>query len=315
MGSKCAAFIRPVMVSALLAGGTALCWTLSCPACEGAEAQPPPGKEAVQGPSVKETVEADHSPDAEGNLLLNGDFETPAKDKTHPAHWQQVDNLVFFWTNDAKAPKRGKAIKIDTDVYQRQAYSWWIERFVHAKPLKEAPEKERTSGLKYDTIGGLDGGFYWSDFIEIKKGGAYKVYVDAKGPPSLVFVRGYEKKVPLSFGDEEPAVQEQFRRACGEPLKDEDGRPIKYRLRYRYTTKFTVGGTDKWKTYTHVKPRHPNSREITENVKYIRICIYPFWPPAEYWYDNVRVVEVKPDAQQAKPDAGDADLEEGKVVQ
>jgi len=90
---------------------------------------------------------------------------------------------------------------------------------------------------------GLAGGWYWSDFIEVTKGGAYKVYVDAKGPGCLVFIRGYEKKVPIGFGDEEPAAQDQFRRARGDPLTDTNGRPIKYRLRYLYTTKFAAGGS------------------------------------------------------------------------
>jgi len=265
-------------------------------------------------PAAEKPVEKDQAPDAKANLLPNGDFETPAADGTHPVHWQQVDNLVFFWTRDPEAPQRGKVIKIDTDVYQKQAYPWWIDRFVHGKPLSQAPTKTPTSGPKYDTIGGLDGGWYWSDFIEVTKGGAYKVYVDVKGPGCLVFMRGYEKKVPLSFGDEEPAAQQQFRQARGDPLTDANGRPIKYRLRYLYTTKFAAGGSDQWQTYTHIKPRHPNSRDITEKVRYIRIMLYPFWPAATYWFDNVRVVEVKPDAGQARPKAEEADLEEGKVV-
>lgn len=254
-----------------------------------------------QAPAAPKAVRIEDPNSLGKNLLPNGDFNTPSKDGTHPAHWQHIDNLVFFWTTDPKQPKRGKVIKIDTDVYQHQAYQWWIERFVHREPLKKAPKKLPTSGPKYNTIAGLDGGFFWSDFIEIKKGGAYKVCVDAKGSPAYVFIRGYEKKLPVTFADECPAVQEQFRRARGEPLKDAKGRPIKYRLRYLYTTKFSVGGSKQWKTYTHIKPRHPNNREITENVRYIRICIYPYWPPGEYWFDNVRVFEITPDPNQPKP--------------
>lgn len=266
---------------------------------------------APQAPSAGVAVQ---SPGTAQNLILNGDFEAPAGNGAHPAHWQEIDNLVFFWTADPQAPERGRVIKIDTDVYQSQAYAWWIDRFVHGKPAADAPEKQPTSGLKYDTIAGLDGGYYWSDFIEIKKGAAYKVYIDARGPSAYVFIRGYDKKLPTSFGDEAPATQQQFRRARGEPRTDKRGRPVKYRLRYQYTAKFNVGGSDQWQTYTHEKPRHPTSRELTENVRYLRICIYPYWPPGVYWYDNVRVVEVSPDAQQAKPDADKADIEEGKVV-
>ena len=86
-------------------------------------------------------------------------------------------------------------------------------------------------------------------------------------------------------------------------------------MRYIYSTWFAVGGSDEWKTYTHFKPRHPTSREITKDVRYIRIMIYPYWPCGEYWYDNVKVVEVDADAEQALPSrATDQDFKESKVV-
>ncbi len=219
-----------------------------------------PRKPTGSGSEVLKRGEEDPGRAPGKNLLPNGDFEKASRDRGQPARWQQVDDLVFFWTADPAAPERGRVMRIDTDVYQRQAYQWWVDLFVRGKPLAQAPPKEATSGPKYDTIGGLDGGFYWSDFIEIKKGAAYKAYVDAKGPESYVFIRGYEKRFPVSFGDEAPAVQEQFRRARGERLTDANGRPIKYRLRYIYTTKFMAGGSGEWQTYTPTKPRHPTSR-------------------------------------------------------
>ena len=71
---------------------------------------------------------------------------------------------------------------------------------------------------------------------------------------------------------------------------------------------------DTWQTYTHRQPRHPNGRELTENVRWIRIQIYPYWPAATYEFDNVRVIEVPALDRQGKPDVDDADVEEGKVV-
>ena len=248
------------------------------------------------------------------NLIRNGTFDRPNKTEDGPAHWAEVDNLVYFWTHDPEAPKRKRVIHINTDVLQSQAYAWWVRRYVNGEPLRNAPKRIPPHDPGYDTIAGLDGGFYASDFIPVKEGGAYRVYIDAKGPKAKVFIRGYEKKVPLSFADEQPATQQVFRRARGEPERDRKGRPVKYRLRYRYQTWFTVGGSDEWETYTHAKPRHPNSREITEDVRYIRIQIYPYWPRGDYWFDNVHVVEVEPDAEQASPEADEADVEERKVV-
>lgn len=248
------------------------------------------------------------------NLLPFGDFDTPDDSGDSPKGWQVVDDLVWQWVRETDEPKRGRILRIDTDVKQSQAYAWWIKRYVQNAPLTQVPLKQKTRPPQYDTIGALDGGFYWSAFFPIEKGKAYKVYIDAKGPMSMVFIRGYVKEQPLSFADESPAVQQLFREARHEPLVDANGRPIRYRLRYKYTTWFAVGGSDQWQTYTHIKPRHPTSREITEDVRYLRVMIYPYWPAGVYFYDNVRVVEVAPDARQATPDVKEVEREEGNVI-
>ncbi|MCC6581365.1 MAG: hypothetical protein IT440_13090 [Phycisphaeraceae bacterium] len=262
--------------------------------------------------AVVDDVTVESPPEGAVNLLPRGDLEQSREDEESPAGWQRVDGLVYRWRRDAQ---HGRYIHIDTDVAQRQAYEWWIRRFVRGEALSAAPVKTPTTPPKYDTIAGLDGGFYWSDYMPVKPGGAYKVYVDARGPKAKVFIRGYDKILPLSFADETPAVQQVFRRAKGEPETDAKGKPVRYRRRYAYQSWFAVGGSDEWKTYTHVMPRHPNGREITENVRYIRITLYPYWPPGEYDFDNIRVVEVKDDdPRRGKPEAEEADLEEGKVV-
>jgi len=262
---------------------------------------------------VPDVTVAAYPADAE-NLLKQGDFEQANEKGDGPAGWQSVDNLVYHWMADPLDASRGKVLHINTDVLQSQAYAWWIERYVRGAGLDRAPARAPTVEPKYDTIAGLDGGFYWSDYIPIKPGRAYKVYVDARGPKAKVFIRGYESMPPLSFGDEAPAVQELFRAPRGESPTDANGRPVKYRLRYRYQTWFAVGGGEQWQTCTHIKPRHPTGRELTENVRYLRIAIYPYWPPGDYWFDNIRVVEVDPDVRQQKPNVEEADIEEGKVV-
>jgi len=266
-------------------------------------------------PMIPKNTPVTGEPDAGAvNLMNNPGFEDANEKKDGPAMWQGVDNLVYYWATDPDAPARGKVVKIDTDVDQKEAYRWWVKRFLHGASLSDAPKKTPNPVPGYGTIAGLDGGYYWSDYIEIKPGRAYKVYVDAKGPMSKVFIRGYEKKVPLSFGDEAPATQEMFREARGEPLVDAKGNPRKYRLRYQYQTWFHVGGGNGWATYTHQQARNPTGREMTEDVRYIRITLYPYWPQATYWYDNIRVYEVDPPRDKNKAEAEEADFEEGKVV-
>ena len=313
-----------VLVACLLATAFAEDENKSTPA---AVPSPAPAKSGNQGlsklqeaapakPATKETIE---SLSIKTNLLLNSSFEQGNADNTGPAHWSPIDGLVYQWTTDINAPGRGKVLKIDTDIYQRQAYAWWIEHFIHGKPLSDAPKKEETTGPKWDTIGGLDGGFYLSDFIPIKDGGAYMVMLDIKGPGCKVFVKGYTQKgkdkVPNNeFADENPAVKELFRKAKNDPLLDEKGRPIKYRLNYGYSFWFPAGGSNEWQTYTHESGKRPNGRDLTKDIKYIRVMLYPYWPATTYMFDNIRVVEVDPPADKAKLEADEADLDQGKVV-
>jgi hypothetical protein len=35
-------------------------------------------------------------------------------------------------------------------------------------------------------------------------------------------------------------------------------------------------------------------------VKYVRVLLYPFWPPGEYFVDNVRLVEYDPEVHGAE---------------
>ncbi len=258
-----------------------------------------------------DNVTIESPPPGSVNLLKNGDFETPNADKNGPANWQPVDNLVYHWHRDADTA-HGRTIRIETDIAQSDAYAWWKKLFQEHGKLADAPAKVHDES--YNSVAGLDGGFYASDLIAIKAGAAYKVYIDAKGPVAKVFIRGYEKEVPLSFGDEQPAVQEMFAVARGESTLTKEGKARKHRLRYAYQTWFAVGGADSWKTYTHKQPRHPNGRELTEDVRWIRIQIYPYWPPATYEFDNVKVVEVAPLPGKGRPEAAEADFEEGKVV-
>ena len=90
---------------------------------------------ALAGMLVAAEPQAVKKPPAGKNLLPNGDFE--AGDGT-PKHWQTIDGLTTFWVKDAD-PKRGKVLKIDTDVLQSQGYEWWVKITKVAK-AKDAPK-------------------------------------------------------------------------------------------------------------------------------------------------------------------------------
>src|SRR6476661_8420781 len=145
------------------------------------------------------------------NLIPNGDFE---EGTDTPLHWQTVDGLTASYVTDPD-PKHNKCVKFDTDVLQSQGYEWWAQfaraealqatfRTVH-QPLwaatvpvpraKDAPKKLPAVEPKYDTLAGLDGVWYWSDFIPVERGKAYWFTIDVKGTPDVMaWLVGYEKK-------------------------------------------------------------------------------------------------------------------------
>jgi hypothetical protein len=224
------------------------------------------------------------------NLVPNGDFE---EGKTAPTGWQTIDGLTTFWVKDAD-PRHGKVIKFDTDVYQSQGYDWWVKIARGAAP-KDAPKKIITRGDKYDTLAGLDGVWFWSDYIPVEQGKAYWLTIDVKGPGLLVWLVGYEKKGSTAFGSEAAAFQEVLKeKKTGKPKVMKRGHDA-FIHNYSWKGQMAAGGSNEWKTYSRRKlPFRPTKRRTGfPPVHYVRVMILPTWPPGEYCIDNVKLVEIE----------------------
>jgi hypothetical protein len=232
------------------------------------------------------------SPSEPRNLIPNGDFE---KGTDSPEGWQQVDGLTTFWVNDPGG-KRGKIIKIDTDVLQSQAYAWWVKIAKGAK-AKDAPRKLPTVEPKYDTLAGNDGVWFWSDFIPAKKGQAYWLTIDVKGTPDVMaWLVGYEKKESTAFGADANAFQEHLKvKTSGKPLdrkRNFESFINKYSWRGQLNARYAKSLENGWKRWTRDKlPFRPT--RMTPNVKFVRVLILPYWPPGVSYIDNVRLTEVE----------------------
>lgn len=204
--------------------------------------------------------------DREANLVVNGDFE---RGSGHgPSGWQHPDGLTSFWV---KAPRgSGRAIKINTDVLASQ---FRARREEMAKALEEgskpppAPERKPTRPPKYDTVAGNDGVHFVSDRITVEPSKFYKlqvdVRVDGKASPK-VWIKAYAR-ISSRGGVRERVVWEKSLN-CNGANRD-------------------------WATYTMVFPR---KTRVPERVEFVRVQLYPYWPPATYWFDNVRLVEIDP---------------------
>lgn len=262
----------------LRAAQIALCCLLAwLPGAEGDES-PQPGGEAAKSPAPE--------PKKPGpkNLLPNGGFE---EGDDSPVGWQKIDGLSSFWIDDAD-PRRGKVMKFDTDVLQSQAYAWW-SKIVEGAAAKDAPAKQPTVEPKYDTLAGLDGVWFYSDYVPVEPDKKYWLTVDAKGPGILVWLVGYPDKPDTTFGADQGALQQYLTEAKGRAEPQKRGRPA-FIHKYVWKGQMPAGGSDEWKTYSRrAKPFEPTKN--TPNVRYVRVLIYPFWPPGTYYVDNVRLTE------------------------
>jgi hypothetical protein len=221
------------------------------------------------------------------NLVANGGFEDG---DDAPKGWQTIDGLSSFHVKDAD-PKHGKVLKIDTDVYQSQAYDWWCEIARGSSP-KKAPARTPTVGDKSDTLAGLDGAWFWSDPFPIEKGKSYWLTIDVKGPELMTWLVGYPEKPDTAFGADAGEFQEYFKvKQSGKPAptgRDREAFPYKYVFRGQMKA---GGDATNWKTYSRDK-RAFRPTAVTPTVRWGRIVLLPHWPPAEYFIDNVKVVEI-----------------------
>jgi hypothetical protein len=201
---------------------------------------------------------------ARKNLVTNGNFEKGSRPGPHG--WQLPDGLTSFWVRTPGG--KGRSIKINTDVLASQFRQREDEMELareKGRPAPPAPKRIPTRDPKYDTVAGLDGVHFTSDKISVDPAKHYKLQVDVrvegKAAPK-VWVKAYAERT--SRGGTRTRVVWKKSLNC----KDADAT---------------------WATYTMVFPR--NTR-IPAAVSHIRIQLYPYWPPATYYFDNVRLCEI-----------------------
>ena len=256
-------------------------------------ADEPENKSAASVPRVP--ADAPVSSSQPKNLIVNGNFE--AGEET-PVGWQPVDGLSSFWVEDPD-PAHGRVLKFDTDVLQSQAYYWW-KQVAAGAVARNAPRRQPTVEPKYDTLAGLDGVWFWSDPIPVEKGKAYWLTVDGKGPgPVEVWLHGYPEKPSTAFGADAAAFQGFLLKEAGQ-APNVRGRKA-FIHTYTWKGRVTLGLSNEWKTYSRrEKPFRPTA--FTPAVKWVRVQLFPYWPPGEYFIDNVTLTEVDSatDAAQAE---------------
>jgi type II secretion system protein G len=208
----------------------------------------------------------------EVNLLKNGGFEEGDRD---PKFWDRLDGLTMFWEKDEL--RSGKCLRLYTRIDNNEYEKRQDEMKLDNPPPPKKPREIK--GIGYDTVGGNDGVSYYSDFIDVKPGMIYTLSADVRseGGTPKIFVKGYTE-MPQEIDDNGKAKKIMLKRNT-----------------YKFSPDFEAG-TKAWKT-TSLKfcPTHDR-----DDVKQMRVMIYAYWPPQNYYFDNLKIVESGLDAEAPK---------------
>lgn len=222
---------------------------------------------------------ASPAPSSGSNLIENGDFERGKG--VSPDGWQRPDELTTFWVESPG--RKGRSIKIDTDVLAsqyRERQDAIAKALAEGKEPPPPPARKPTRAPKFDTVAGLDGVHYASrKEVPIREGAAYRLSVDAKVE-----------------GKGNPRV---WVKAIGE-VKSSSGT----RERVVWEKALECKGADKeWKTFSMA---FSASGPVRQGATRLRVELYAYWPPAVYYFDNVRLEEIPAEGAQQTKTASEA---------
>ncbi len=185
-----------------------------------------------------------------GSLVPNGGFEAAdPSNALKPAHWDRLDGLGVKWEAGPDGPAN-RCILMNTAVTEKEyvasCRAAGLEKWVFPDPADSAIAA--TYGLSY-----------YSDFIPVTNGQAYRLTFRLRGAPggAKVWVRGYG----LIRGEE--------------------------RMRYHTIVNGRTAGAG-WTGFSQCF--HPTLH--TPTVTRIRIMLYAYWPPGLYAFDDVAITPV-----------------------
>lgn len=256
--------------------------------------------EMILGKSIQKPVEYGDDPEPTREQLgrplnVNGTFDAGAKG------WDAPDNVSTFLLQGPKG--RGTILRVRTDL-QRDDWLTYRKalRAGKADP-KHPPAIAKDTG--YGSVAGLEGVHYRSKWINATPGKRYWLLADCKhntpGKEATpkVFVKGFQKTPHALDGLPESALVEmnltpkQFAALPAPTRKeliaaDAKKHPMRYvRECYRWYL-HCKSAPGKW---NHFAAPFPPRGGLPGDVEFLQIQIYSYWPPGEYFWDNVLLFE------------------------
>ncbi len=208
--------------------------------------------------------------------------------------WDRPDNVGTFLVEGPK--DRGMILKAKTDLQRGP----WLKYRKNLRAGTADPDNPPKVGrdTSYGSVAGLEGVHYRSEWIKATPGQRYWLTADKKGPGGAkVFVKGFgdaaadPDAVPESTLKRLGFTAKQFADLPRQKQKaiiaaEAEKFPEKFRREnYRWYLNCAESGNG-WK---HFAAPFPPRGGLPEKVKWLRIEIYSYWPPGEYFWDNVHL--------------------------
>ncbi|MBS3733408.1 MAG: hypothetical protein KGY99_00580 [Phycisphaerae bacterium] len=217
----------------------------------------------------------------------NGGFERGS------TGWETPDNLATFI--EAGGDDRGNILRLRTDLAREPWLAYRRALRLGKADPSDPPTVPRDTS--YGSVAGLEGVHFRSTFIRARPGRRYWLTVDRKGPKGAkVFVKGFRATPHARDGLPESTLAElgltprEFAELPPEKrqkLIDADAakHPKRY-LRECYRWYLNCAEADGW---THFAAPFPPRGTLGEDVEWLQIQVYAYWPPDEYRWDNVHL--------------------------
>jgi hypothetical protein len=212
--------------------------------------------------------------------LVNGNFEEAVPGAIpYPKGWAHPDGYCISWITDSMAPEHGKVIMLDTDHAEsaaRKRQAQLREALAKGTPLPAPPDAARGAG--YDAIAGTYGVSFYSEKFKCKPKQAYKVSFDYRGASAgaKVWVRGWG----IFAGEERrryETIVNCYVKGTGWAHFEQAFHPTR-----------RLGPKDKHADSTQDKDKNATYTDIA----FLRVMLYAYWPPGQYWFDNIKVEEI-----------------------
>ena len=222
-------------------------------------------------------------------LNVNGGFEEKL------VGWERPDNvstLVVAQTG------RGGVLRINTAL-ARDPWLEYTRKLLLGQTSPDNPP-EIAHDTSYGCVGALEGVHYKSLWIKADPGKRYWLTADCRGGGgAMIFVKGFRDYASVEDSLSESALArlkmtpEEFAALPEMQRKklirdDAKSNPEGYR-RECYRWYLNCGSSrGEW---THFAAPMPPRGGLPRNVEWLQIQIYAYWPPGDYYFDNVNLYE------------------------